>query len=152
MGDFNEIILNCRGLGNQWPVQELHTFVRFEAPQVLFLMETRLSDKDLEWLRCRLGFVSCLGVDRIRTGGRLALFWSNDIKVSAISYSTFHIDAMVADEEGTSWRFNGFYGNPVTSNHFRSWQLLRSLHTQSSVSWLVMEDFNEITNQREKLG
>ena len=34
--------LNCRGLGNQVTVNELHGMVKLEVPKIVFLMETRL--------------------------------------------------------------------------------------------------------------
>ena len=46
--------LNCRGLGNPRTVYELHNLVRREDPKVVFLMETRLEVRNIEWLRVRL--------------------------------------------------------------------------------------------------
>ena len=42
--------LNCRGLGNPETVGELHNFVRKEGPTIVFLMETWLQVRDLEFL------------------------------------------------------------------------------------------------------
>ena len=115
-------------------------------------METRLNRKKLERLRIRLGFSSCLGVDRVGREGGLAFMWSEDVRISIKNYSSSHIDGDITDEIGLVWRINGFYGESVTTNRIRSWNLLRHLHSQSNILWLVMGDFNEIVDQREKLG
>ena len=146
------VSLNYRGLGNLRSIRELHSIVKTEAPQVVFLMETRLNRKKLERLRIRLGFSSCLGVDRVDRGGGLALLWSKEVKISDNSYSSSHIDGDITDVNGPIWRFSGFYGEPITANRIRSWNLLRHLHSQSNTPWLVMGDSNEIVDQREKLG
>ena len=65
--------LNCRGLGNPQTINELHGFVKKEGPNLVFLMETRLSSSSLEWLRVRLRMCGCLGVDHHGQGGGLAL-------------------------------------------------------------------------------
>uniref|UniRef100_A0A2N9HFG8 Endonuclease/exonuclease/phosphatase domain-containing protein n=1 Tax=Fagus sylvatica TaxID=28930 RepID=A0A2N9HFG8_FAGSY len=85
---------------------------------------------------------SLLGEDG--RGGGLALLWSDDVRISINNYSRFYIDGDISDGAGVSWSFTGFYGDPVTANRVRSWQLLRCLHSQRSNPWLVMGDFNEI--------
>ena len=65
--------LNSRGLGNPETVQELQSLVKLEVPQVVFVMETRLDVRSIEWLRIKLGLHGALGVDRVRMGGGLAL-------------------------------------------------------------------------------
>jgi hypothetical protein len=61
--------LNCRGLGNPQTVNELHDVVKKEGPNLVFLMETRLTNSSLEWLRVQLRMRGCLGVDRHESGG-----------------------------------------------------------------------------------
>jgi hypothetical protein len=65
--------LNCRGLGNPQTVNELHELVKRKGPNIVFLMETRLPVRSLEWLRLRLRMKGCMGVERRGLGGGLAL-------------------------------------------------------------------------------
>ena len=67
--------LNCRGLGNPQTVNELHDIVKKEGPNLVFLMETRIANSSLEWLRVRLRMRGCLGVERHGLSGGLALLW-----------------------------------------------------------------------------
>jgi hypothetical protein len=144
--------LNCRGLGNLQIVNELHSMVKQKGPNIVFLMETRLPVRSLEWLRVRLGMLGCFGVERNGTGGGLALLWDATVTVNIQSYSTHHIDVDVIQQEGVHWRLTGFYGHPERALRYHSWNLLRHL-CQSQVSpWLVLGDFNEIMQLEEKWG
>ena len=144
--------LNCRGLRNPETVQELQTLVKLEVPQVVFVMETRLDVRSIEWLRIKLGFHGALGVDRARFGGGLALLWSKEVSVQIRSYSPSHIDVEILPKDGASWRFTGFYGNPDHHKWIESWDLLRRLGRDSSLPWMICGDFNEIVDNGEKLG
>ena len=144
--------LNCRGLGNQATVAELHGLVKLEVPKLVFLMETRLPVRRLEFLRVKLGMYGCFGVDRRRLGGGLALLWDASITIHIQSYSPYHIDTHVFQEDNVAWRFTGFYGHPETALRIRSWSLLRCLHGLSDKPWLVLGDFNEIMALEEKCG
>ena len=48
------------------------------------------------------------------------------------------------------WRV--VYGFAANGDRGRTWNLLRTLATQSSLPWLVAKDFNEILNNSEKFG
>lgn len=69
------------------------------------------------------------------------------------SFSLFHIDVEINDVEGgDTWRFTGFYGHPDGRNRSASWNLLRQLSHDQSIPWVVVGDFNKITNSFEKKG
>lgn len=82
------------------------------------------------------------------------ILWKAPFEVSIKSYSSGHIDCCVFYENST-WRFTGFYGNPVASLRDSSWELLRRLHEiheLQDLPWLIGGDFNEIFFDCEKLG
>jgi hypothetical protein len=54
---------NCRRLGNPWAVQDLHQLVKEKKPNLVFLMETKLHNKNLDFLRIRLRFDHLFMVD-----------------------------------------------------------------------------------------
>lgn len=67
--------------------------------------------------------------------------------------SVHHIDVVVQEGLGEEeWRFTGFYGWPETQNRHLSWQLLKTLASQPTLSWMCMGDFNEILFAHEKKG
>ncbi len=87
--------LNCRGLGNPQTVRELHTLVKHEGPDVVFLSETRLELKNLDKIRVKIGMHGSQGVERTGTGGGLALLWKEGIQMTNLSHSSAHIDVTI---------------------------------------------------------
>ncbi|KAK2376763.1 hypothetical protein QL285_077521 [Trifolium repens] len=108
---------NCRGLGNPSAVRALLRLIRIENPQVVFLMETRLKEDEMERIKFKCGFnsgisVACTGSGRERSGG-IALFWNDQVTISTISYSVNHILCSCADGDGgANWFLSGVYGFP----------------------------------------
>jgi hypothetical protein len=141
--------LNCRGLGNPETVRELHMLVKKEDPDIVFLMETRLEVRCLEFIRVCLDMCGCFGVDRHGFGGGLALLWRSSVSVHIQIYFIFYIDADVVMEDKLKWRITGFYCHPKRGLRVSSWALLRQLHDARSLPWLVMGDFNEVMSLEE---
>ncbi|GMI74475.1 hypothetical protein HRI_001116800 [Hibiscus trionum] len=144
---------NFRGLGKLRTIRRLRNKLRSTSPQLLFLMETKLSSQRMARVRIHCGFT--LGFDVSAQGSRGGLFlaWSPSLAVSIRSYSINHIDADVRDvNSDLQWRFTSFYGNPVESQRSSSWDLLRSLDTDRTSPWLVAGDFNEVMLASEKKG
>jgi hypothetical protein len=47
--------LNCRGLGNGTAIRGLLDFQKKENPDILFLSETKMEERRIDWLRWKLG-------------------------------------------------------------------------------------------------
>ena len=116
--------VNCRGLGNPQIVRELHNLVKQEGPKVVFLLETRLEAKNVEFLWKMVDMHGAIGVERTGMGGGLALLWAKDIQVTIHSSSVAHIDATIFGLGNREWHLTGFYGNPETAKRGDSWTLL----------------------------
>ena len=85
--------------------------------------------------------------------GDLAMLWKEGTLVIFKSCSNSHIDVEVLKEDGGNpWRDTGLYGHPDASMRHNSWDLLKALHTQAKMLWVVFKDFNEIVHLDEKLG
>nr|POE91920.1 hypothetical protein CFP56_28033 [Quercus suber] len=64
-----------------------------------------------------------------------------------------HIDALVDGGADVGWwHFTRFYGNPDTAKCPESWEKLNYLKGTSTLPWLTIGDFNEITGASEKEG
>lgn len=94
----------------------------------------------------------CFGVGRRRYGGGLALLWDASLTLHVQSYSQYHIDAHVFQDDGLSWRFTGFYEHPEAALRPRTWELLRKLKDLSNLPWMLLGDFNEIVALEETCG
>ena len=86
------------------------------------------------------------------TSGGLALFWRNGVDVNVKSMSKYHIDAIIKEVDGGSWRFTGICGESKTEEKENTWALLRLLKAKSNLPWLCSGDFNEILFNCEKEG
>ncbi|GMI73926.1 hypothetical protein HRI_001061900 [Hibiscus trionum] len=144
---------NVRGLGKLRATRCLNNKLREIRPQIVFLMETKVSMSKMQKIRRKCGFSSGFDVSAEGSRGGLSLGWSSSLTATVQSLSMSHIDVVFVDSTNNmSWRVTGFYGNPVDSFRCRSWQLLQSLDYDPSIPWVVMGDFNEILLAEEKRG
>ncbi|XP_042969117.1 uncharacterized protein LOC122301806 [Carya illinoinensis] len=144
---------NCRGLGNPRSVRILRNLTKEKNPFLVFLMETKSRKQKLEEVRLQLQMYGCFAVDSVNLSGGIALLWREEWQVKVISYTKWHISALVHEvETGQAWQFTGFYGHPVTAKRKSSWTLLEMLKPSNPTAWLCAGDFNEILDQKEKVG
>lgn len=102
---------NVRGLGNPQAFQTLHKLVQEIKPQVIFIVETKLSELKCKERQLKLGFENGLSVGAWGNSGGLCLLWKEEIDLSILSYNSFHIDSIIK-ENGVQWRLLSFYGDP----------------------------------------
>nr|XP_023871124.1 uncharacterized protein LOC111983700 [Quercus suber]XP_023871125.1 uncharacterized protein LOC111983701 [Quercus suber] len=143
---------NCQGLGNPWTGRSLRKLVKEQAPNVCFLMETRLDKEGFDNLYGDLQFQNKIIVKQPNAGGGLALLWKKEVVMDLINYSPNHILMKVTEEDGFVWFFIGFYGWLEAQFKEESWQLLEHLRGFVNAAWLCAGDFNAILNSAEKLS
>ena len=68
------------------------------------------------------------------------------------TWSKSHIDVIVTEKDGVSWRLIGIYGQLEKIKHIETWNLMRLLHQQVTLPWICIGDFNEILSANEKQG
>ncbi|KAL9420507.1 hypothetical protein AB3S75_038141 [Citrus x aurantiifolia] len=127
---------NVQGLGKSRTFREAQKLLQELRPQILFLSETKMMAKQMEVKRRLLKFENCFVVDRCGLGGGLALLWTSDVSLEVKSYSKHHIDSVIHNGNGSSWRCTGVYGHPESEQKKHTWSLLRRLAGMSSLPWL----------------
>lgn len=149
---------NCRRLGNRATIRALDKILQSEKPDIVFLMETKLSTSEMRKINVtRLHFEGCLAVDceglpTSRRGG-LCMLWMQPFDLHLISYSAHHMMFRVTgDGDKSDWFCSGIYGWPDGAERYRTWQLLDSIKRDKEEGWLCMGDFNEIMWSFEKRG
>src|SRR6185312_8714562 len=100
--------------------------------------------------RWRLKMTNMVVKDSEGTRGGLALFWK-EVNLSVLSWSKYHIDTMIKEEDGSAWRFTGIYGESRSEKE-KTWKLLHILQHRSNLLWMCCGDFNEILFNCEKEG
>ena len=116
----------------------------------MFLAETWLLNAMLGGIKETLQMGDFFGVSKVSLGGGLALFWKKGMVVDIESSSLNHIDVLINKGKEDEWMFTSFYGPSETQRRVELLDLIRSLHNQFRVPWLVAGNFNEITKSLEK--
>ena len=76
--------------------------------------------------------------------GGLALFCYGNLHVENKDRNERFIDAQIhASLEEPQFHFPFVYGEPHMEHHHRMWCPLSALRTYSSLSWMIIGDFNE---------
>lgn len=143
---------NARGLGNKRAFHDLRLLVAERHPDLLFICETKMCASQCQRWKFLLKFDGHFIVDSNRGSGGLMLLWKDSFDIQIKSFSQGHIDCVIRHSQIT-WRFTGFYGNPVVALRSSSWELIRRLFSMSELAhlpWLLGGDFNEIMYAHEK--
>ena len=139
------LVWNCCSFENSQAVPTLHLLVRQEIPNMVCLMEMKLSAIELEKIKWKLHFAHGFGVGVDGRKGSLGMLGYANVKVELKSYNLNLIDCHILNEvEEVQWHFTLFYGDPVARNKDRMWRILKDLNNSSRLPWVVGGDFNEI--------
>ena len=152
-GPMSLISWNYRGFRNPQIVKALQKVIQKEEPILLFLIETKLNKEKTEKVRDQSNFHFSWVVPSVGKSGGLALFWKEGISVEILEADQTHIDTVVRGGVSSDWwHFTGFYEASDTSRRDDSWALLRRIRDRSSLSWLIIGDFNKIVSESKKDG
>ena len=141
---------HCRGLRSLWTVQSIHKLVREQAPNVCFLMETRLDRGRFEKHCGDLSFKNKLIVKKPNSCGRLALLRREEMTLDIINFTDNHILAKVVEDDGFVRYLTGFYRWLEANEKQKSWAFLSHLQSFIEGPWCCIGDFNVILHASEK--
>lgn len=122
---------------------------------MLFILETKISSRRIERLKVAFDFPSCFAVEPVSTAGGLAMFWSDFVNVSLVSWSKGHIDVSFSwsiNQIPIFCYFTTFNGNQDVHLRPKSWKLLSRIGFARTEPWICCGDFIEILFQWEKQG
>lgn len=139
-----------RGLGRPRAIRALQNLISSNRPTIVGLLETKLSVREWDTLRVKVGFQNCFVVGKRGISGGMTLLWNTEVDVTLLSYSDHHIDVLVKTME--EFRLTLFYGNPSVAKRKESWNLLKTLASANQGPWMVFGDFNEILYSWEMAG
>ena len=111
-GTMKTLSWNVQGIGNTWTLRALKSLLKEHNPDIVFLIESKLTRRQAKSLVTRLNFENWWAVDRVGMSGGLLLIWKMKITLKVLSWSCGHISAMVAGTGVSPWLFSTFYGHP----------------------------------------
>jgi hypothetical protein len=118
-------------MGGDATVRELRNLAKDHTPTVMFVLETQLHKTQVDNLARTLGFNRCFAISNSGRSGGLCIFWNNNISVMIFPYSQYHIDAVVSEVGKDQWRVTGVSGETLTSERFKTWDMLKFIRSSS---------------------
>ena len=94
---------NCRGAGKAAAVRELRELARKFAPTLLCIVETQIKGTRVEALASTLGYDDGRAIDSQGRSGGISLFWNNNITVTVLGSSLYHIDCSIGEAGHDPW-------------------------------------------------
>ncbi|KAL4297071.1 hypothetical protein GQ457_12G031040 [Hibiscus cannabinus] len=115
---------------------EVVGFIAQHDPDLVFLCETHLKQSSNSRIQFAFNMEGCFVVDYGSGCTGLMLLWNRRITVNLLSYSSIHINIIVASVSG-SFHFSGLHGHCVDKHKHLTWSLIDRLRSSSALSWLV---------------
>uniref|UniRef100_A0A803NW68 Pectinesterase inhibitor domain-containing protein n=1 Tax=Cannabis sativa TaxID=3483 RepID=A0A803NW68_CANSA len=142
-----------QGLGSPSAKKALRALVTREDPDVLFLMETKLSGSRMNGVWRNLGFGGASVVEAVGSAGGTCLCWKAGLDVQVMSENVGVTNAVFSNIlNGPVWHCLFFYGPPSRAARREFWEE-RTLEVLAlNHPWLLMGDLNTILGQHDKVG
>ena len=145
---------NIQGLKKPQAAQEVNLLKRKYDPDVLFLLETMVNEKNL------LCIVPILGFDHFdyvlpssHSGGIVVLWCNNSMHVSVLLKQPRAIHMLIYDPMPAQTSVvSGIYALAPINQKAHFWEYLLELNNVIDSPWCLIGDFNELENFNEKRG
>ncbi|KAL4353918.1 hypothetical protein GQ457_06G009460 [Hibiscus cannabinus] len=143
---------NVRGLGNKETVRALKNTIFKNKAEIIFLSETKQKKQYMEKIRSKMKTGNAFYVEPDGIVGGLALWWSNNAKLSVLRYEKNFIDTKISINGEPEWFGTFIYAPPYTEDKQKFWGTLASLRNDINAKWCVIGDFNVVASLKEKCG
>lgn len=146
---------NCQGLRNSLTIPYLKDINHKHKIDIMFLVETKNKDSYVQQLGKDLHFSHQILVSPDGLSGGLAIFWRNTVQCEVLSPPSLHYTDLYITEGSNTFCLTYIYGHPERKPRQQMWQAMESYikaGLYQSKARLVLGDFNEIKNNKEKVG
>jgi len=145
---------NVQGTKKSQVLQEIQFLKRTHKPQILFLLETLVNEKNILAILPKIGFQYFDYVEPVNHSGGLAVLWDNGlIHASVLKKDQRAIHMLVYDTiKKCNSIISGVYAPTQSYDKDRFWDQLMQLHHVIDLPWCILGDLNELANPSEKKG
>uniref|UniRef100_A0A803QR09 Reverse transcriptase domain-containing protein n=1 Tax=Cannabis sativa TaxID=3483 RepID=A0A803QR09_CANSA len=134
---------NCCGLGNPTTVRQLAALVRQYQPEMLLLLEARITATRFQAVSKRLKFENNHYVPPVGLSGGIGLCWMKWVLCNITNANKFVIEGdITSDPPGVKWHFQGMYGPPHGRDEEDHWLSIGETITASQIPTLILGDLN----------
>lgn len=149
---FSFLLWNVRGARNPDFRKVFRNLINTHKPDLIVLTETRLSGDRAHNVVNELGYRDFYIVDAMGFAGGIWMLWDpNTVSVDIIASSFQEVHSHIKVQH-TSFLLTAIYASPHYDIRKIIWDKLGSLSSSLIILWLLMGDFNDISNRNEKFG
>ncbi|KAG8488864.1 hypothetical protein CXB51_016750 [Gossypium anomalum] len=128
-------------------------YYREHSPDIISLLETRVSRSKAAKIIAKLGFPNSHRVEAIGFSGGIWIGWKNSVRLKIIFNHPQFIMAQVGTTFSSNSIFISFvYGIPNRQKRNDLWDALKSSIPLGNIPWVAIGGFNAILLPSEKLG
>lgn len=91
---------NYWGLGNPRIVLKIGRLVQEKKLAIVFLMETKIENKQVVRIKLKLGLLNGLAIYLIGNQGGFSLLWRHDIDLEIMNFMQHHVHSKISNDGG----------------------------------------------------
>ncbi|KAL5553189.1 hypothetical protein UlMin_040590 [Ulmus minor] len=144
---------NCRGLGQSSAIYDLKALVRDSKPDILGLMEAKISNAAMKIHLRRLRFESSIYFPLVGLSGGICVTWKDHIDLEPMSVSKNLVSSLIfSNLVSTPWLLSVVYGSVRSVEKRSFWNNFHKSVDRFNGSWLVLGDFNGVMSNSDRHG
>ncbi|XP_019170452.1 PREDICTED: uncharacterized protein LOC109166023 [Ipomoea nil] len=146
------LIWNCQGAGGRNFQRILQTLLKNHKPDLIGLVEPRVSGDHANDICSKLGFDDWVRVEAIGFSGGIWVLWNKPLEITVEFTHPQFILLQVKELSGPPWVLAVVYASPTQHLRRRLWSALRANQQNILHPWLAAGDFNTVTCCNETLN
>ncbi|CAL1388662.1 unnamed protein product [Linum trigynum] len=146
---------NCQGAGHEKFVSILRSFFVPTRPEIVIIVEPRISGSEAQKVISQIGFDGVLRVDAVGFASGIWVLWNeHELEISKLEAWEQMILFSCRKRGGREPLVVIFavYGSPQPARRQDLWDKMGMLGTQITEPWLLAGDFNSIIGPKDRMG
>ena len=146
------LIWNCQGAASRKFRNVVKSLIDIHKPDMLVLLEPRISGIKAERLIHFLKFSHFHMVEALGFSGGIWCLWNDNWYVQVMFNHKQFVHLNVWDDSRYNFWFTVVYGSPQAKTRMRLWSDLTDIAATTTGPWIVAGNFNAVLGKNEKCG